>query len=180
VIKNRTRNASNVKNNQVNSETKIMRDMPGNPIRRGKLSTANLIITRLDHWFWYCKHYLLFYYSNYLNEDSKHTEHSCPFSEGSLFKINRRKKVRSLNDYCWPWRSYELPYIASTVVVPLLKPEMDKWNVLDEPRRFRDEFNVWRDLLMISTTNQMNPNKRPEPGTQVRPYTVTWNVRLCS
>lgn len=64
-------------------------------------------------------------------------------------------------------RSYELPYIASTVVVPLLKPEMEKWNVLDEPRRFRDEFNVWRDLLMMAPINAPSSSIRPEPGTQV-------------
>ena len=64
-------------------------------------------------------------------------------------------------------RSYELPYIASTVVVPLLKVEMDKWNVLDEPRRFRDEFSVWRDLLMMIPQNMASTSKRPEPGTQV-------------
>jgi hypothetical protein len=64
-------------------------------------------------------------------------------------------------------RSYELPYIASTVVVPLLKAEMDKWNVLDEPRRFREEFNTWRDLLMMMPQSMASATKRPEPGTQV-------------
>jgi hypothetical protein len=43
-----------------------------------------------------------------------------------------------------------------------------RWNVLDEPRRFRDEFSVWRDLLMIIPQNAANSAKRPEPGTQVR------------
>ena len=64
-------------------------------------------------------------------------------------------------------RSYELPYIASTVVVPLLKAEMDRWNVLDEPRRFRDEFTACKDLLMMIPPNMANTAKRPEPGTQV-------------
>ena len=64
-------------------------------------------------------------------------------------------------------RSYELPYIASTVVVPLLKEEMEKWNVLDEPRRFREEFNTWKDLLQMTSQIPANVTKRPEAGTQV-------------
>jgi hypothetical protein len=47
-----------------------------------------------------------------------------------------------------------------------------RWNVLDEPRRFRDEFSVWRDLLMIIPQNAANSAKRPEPGTQVRELKV--------
>ncbi len=60
-----------------------------------------------------------------------------------------------------------MPYIASTVVAPLLKAEMERWNVLDEPRRFRDEFVAWRELLMMIPQAMANSAKRPEPGTQV-------------
>ncbi len=47
------------------------------------------------------------------------------------------------------YKMYELPYIASTVVVPLLTSEMAKWVVLDEPRYFA-ELNYDKFVLKYS------------------------------
>jgi len=50
--------------------------------------------------------------------------------------------------------------------------------VLDEPRRFRDEFMAWRELLMMMPQAMANTAKRPEPGTQVTRSFHKNNVKL--
>ena len=82
-------------------------------------------------------------------------------------EMHRQLLCSEIKFLTFSFRSYELPYIASTVVAPLLKAEMERWNVLDEPRRFRDEFVAWRELLMMMPQTMANTAKRPEPGTQV-------------
>lgn len=50
--------------------------------------------------------------------------------------IAKAKFSHLKEQYPKEYKIYELPFIASTVVVPLLSMEMAKWTVLDEPRYY--------------------------------------------
>ena len=62
------------------------------------------------------------------------------------------------------YRGLELPYVAMTIVVPLLKSELNTWNCLDKPHLYVDEFIKWQDLL------KLNDYEGPKQPDQMDPY----------
>ncbi len=57
---------------------------------------------------------------------------------------------RMERDFPTEYRAHQLPHIASTVVAPLLKKELQSWAVLDAPFKYKNAFAEWRDILALS------------------------------
>ena len=51
------------------------------------------------------------------------------------------------------YRGLELPYVAMTIVVPLLKSHLRSWECLEKPHLNLDEFLKWQNLLKLSDYN---------------------------
>ena len=74
--------------------------------------------------------------------------------EGTLDLITARDLIEEMEQkYPDEYRGLELPYVAMTIVVPLLKSHLRAWNCLENPYLNLDEFLKWQNLLKLSDYN---------------------------
>ena len=62
----------------------------------------------------------------------------------------------------------QMPYIAMTTVVPLLKAKLQSWNCLAEPHLYIEEFMQWRSIL------RHNPNEHRQTDPMTPYHTLLW------
>ena len=77
------------------------------------------------------------------------------------------------------YNGLQMPYIAMTTVVPLLKARLQSWNCLAEPHLYIEEFLQWRSIL------RHNPNEHRQTDPMTPYHTLLWEswmpaVRLFS
>ena len=74
--------------------------------------------------------------------------------EGTLDLITARDLIEDMEQkYPEEYRGLELPYVAMTIVVPLLKSHLRSWDCLEKPYLNLDEFLKWQNLLRLSDYN---------------------------
>ncbi len=66
-------------------------------------------------------------------------------------------QIRS--QYPGEYTLYELPHIAATIVVPLLKAELSGWQVLDAPFKHKITFTEWRKTLYLSGKKSLTASR---------------------
>ena len=92
---------------------------------------------------------------------------------------------RKMNeDYPEEYRLYELPYIATTIVAPLLKSELSTWQVLDAPFKHNKTYAEWRNILYLPNSSHDNDENDPFYNLvweswmpSVRSAIQQWNTR---
>jgi tuftelin-interacting protein 11 len=108
-------------------------------------------------------------------------------AQGGLDMNSARDMLAQLESkYPEEYRGLEMPYIAITIVVPLLKADLLGWNILEQPHRNFDEFLQWQELLSLSDRDS---EVQPDPMDPfhallweawmpcVRVSITSWNTR---
>ena len=75
--------------------------------------------------------------------ETLHEERSLDL--GTALEAFRSMSERFPDEY----RLYELPHIATTIVAPLLKTDLQGWAVLDAPFKHKEAFAQWRTVLFL-------------------------------
>ena len=81
--------------------------------------------------------------------------------KGDMDLETARTMIESMEKkYPEEYRGLELPYVAMTIVVPLLKSQLQSWSCLDKPHLHLDEFIKWQQLLQLI---EYDGPKQPDP-----------------
>ena len=81
-------------------------------------------------------------------------------ARGDLDLDSAREMLEKLAEtYPKEYNGLQMPYIAMTTVVPLLKSQLQSWNCLAEPHMHIEDFLQWRNILRddIKDQRQTNP-----------------------
>ena len=118
--------------------------------------------------------------------------------EGILDLSTAKETFAVMRDkFCEEYERYEIPYIAITIVSPLLKKELRFWRPLEDERptslKHKQEFMDWQELLSLDRGNDQAT--RPDPGSgdmdpfhslmwetwmpSVRAAVAAWSTRDC-
>ena len=82
--------------------------------------------------------------------------------KGDLDLESAREMLEKLSKkYPKEYRGLEMPYIAMTIVVPLLKQQLKSWDCLENPHVHLDEFLQWKQILSLS--HAYNEHKQTDP-----------------
>ena len=79
-------------------------------------------------------------------------------------KKNRGNEIKQLQEY----QRYEIPYIAITIVAPLMKKELHMWRPLEDEAEVtlghKSQLEDWQDILDLER-GPVDQTNRPDPGS---------------
>ena len=82
--------------------------------------------------------------------------------KGDLDLESAREMFEKMRDkFPQDYRYLEMPYMAMTIVVPLLKKRLQDWSPMTAPHMHMDDFIQWKSLLQLQSNAQERRQTEP-------------------